>query len=130
MGIGSAVVPFHIEAGFSFVLFFGFSFGVAFITSEKGPGAPLGNLYYSTWATFACTFLIGSSLIEEHDTARKKRMEENAALAPEEEYAPSQDDYMSEYSKDDLQSLDGMSERSGQPEGMLPGMGQMDDLVV
>jgi len=126
--IGSAMVPFWIEASFSALLFCGFSFGVAFITSEKGPGAPLGNLYYSTWAAFACTFLIGSSVFEEHDTARKKRQEDCAA---DEEFAMGQEDYMSEYSKDDLQSLDDENMEMNQgmePPDMLPG--QRSDNVV
>lgn len=50
--------PLGIEAGAAFLLFLSYAFGVAYVTSEKGPGAPLGNLYYSTWASFVESFVI------------------------------------------------------------------------
>mmetsp|Transcript_45348 Transcript_45348/g.55020 ORF Transcript_45348/g.55020 Transcript_45348/m.55020 type:complete len:351 (-) Transcript_45348:56-1108(-) len=115
--IGTAVAPFWLEAGFSVLLFFSFSFGVAFITSEKGPGAPLGNLYYSTWAAFASTFLIGSSVFEDYDTAKKKRREEEAM---EGECDMAHLDYVEEYSHEELDSLDDMDLSRNENEGFGP----------
>jgi len=63
----------NFESTSACMLFFTFSFGVAFITSKKGPGAPLGNLYYSTWACFLSTFYIGSSCFEEYHNNKWKR---------------------------------------------------------
>ena len=42
-------------AGFAAVLN---GFGVAFITSNKGPGAAIGNLYYFSWASFLLAALL------------------------------------------------------------------------
>jgi len=59
-------LPFMVEFVFSACLFVVYAFGVAFITSEYGPGAPLGNLYYSCWSSFILSFLIVSSCVEDY----------------------------------------------------------------
>jgi len=63
-------LPFMIEFGFSICLFVVYAFGVAFITSEYGPGAPLGNLYYSCWTSFILSFLIVSSCVEDYQEGK------------------------------------------------------------
>mmetsp|Transcript_40763 Transcript_40763/g.49639 ORF Transcript_40763/g.49639 Transcript_40763/m.49639 type:complete len:325 (-) Transcript_40763:49-1023(-) len=75
----SAVTSLRCETVLSAHFFILLSCGVALITSEKGPGAPLGNLYYSAWAAFICTFLIGASVLEEYDAARKRSLAEEEA---------------------------------------------------
>ena len=40
-------------------------FAVAYLTGEEGPGAPLGNLYYSTWAAFGLALYVAASCLEE-----------------------------------------------------------------
>uniref|UniRef100_A0A7S4QLC8 Uncharacterized protein n=2 Tax=Ditylum brightwellii TaxID=49249 RepID=A0A7S4QLC8_9STRA len=58
--------PFIMESFVGALLFVLQAFGVAYTTSDNGPGAPLGNLYYSSWFSFVCSFFIGSSCFEEH----------------------------------------------------------------
>eukprot|EP00804_Cyclotella_cryptica_P022511 CCRYP_009407-RA/>CCRYP_009407-RA protein AED:0.13 eAED:0.13 QI:276/1/1/1/1/1/2/2004/395 len=52
------------------VLFCMYGFAVAYLTSEKGPGAPIGNLYYSSWITFGMTFFVVTSCFEEFQAAK------------------------------------------------------------
>lgn len=47
-----------------------YCFAVAYLTSELGPGAPLGNLYYSTWTTFGLALSVAASCLEEIRAAR------------------------------------------------------------
>jgi len=61
---------FIIEGVLSVVLFCMFGFAVAYLTSEKGPGAPLGNLYYSSWVAFALIFFVATSCFEEFQAAK------------------------------------------------------------
>lgn len=43
---------------------------MAYLTSEEGPGAPLGNLYYSSWIAFCLYFYVAASCLEEIQAAR------------------------------------------------------------
>lgn len=61
---------FVIEGVLSVVLFGMFGFAVAYLTSEKGPGAPLGNLYYSSWVAFGLIFFVATSCFEEFQAAK------------------------------------------------------------
>jgi len=61
---------FMLEAYLSLILFCGFAFGIAFITSRNGPGGPIGNLYYSTWTSVICVTLIGCSCFEEYQSLK------------------------------------------------------------
>lgn len=65
------MVPFMMECVLSVLIFILNAFGVAFITSGKGPGAPLGNLYYFSWMSFALVFLIISSCYEDYKLAQE-----------------------------------------------------------
>jgi len=58
MKIATQYAPFWLEFSSSALLFVLYAFGVAYVTSEQGPGAPLGNLYYSIWASFIEAFFI------------------------------------------------------------------------
>jgi len=44
--------------------------GVAFLTSQQGPGAPLNNLYYSTWGTLAMALILVASCVEDYSSAK------------------------------------------------------------
>mmetsp|Transcript_49209 Transcript_49209/g.73174 ORF Transcript_49209/g.73174 Transcript_49209/m.73174 type:complete len:320 (+) Transcript_49209:75-1034(+) len=77
MKIATTMAPFLFEAGSALSLFICYIFGVAYITSENGPGAPLGNLYYSTWAAFVTTFMIGSSCFEDYQAAKAMTAQQN-----------------------------------------------------
>lgn len=61
---------FMLEAYLSLLLFIGFAFGIAFITSKNGPGGPIGNLYYTTWGSIVCVTLIGCSCFDEYQNLK------------------------------------------------------------
>jgi hypothetical protein len=44
--------PFMVEFAISIILTIMNAFGVAYITSAKGPGSAIGNLYYFAWISF------------------------------------------------------------------------------
>mmetsp|Transcript_37212 Transcript_37212/g.81494 ORF Transcript_37212/g.81494 Transcript_37212/m.81494 type:complete len:316 (+) Transcript_37212:73-1020(+) len=70
MKIATSKSPFLVEATFSFILVVSFAFGVAYITSEQGPGSPLGNLYYFTWGAFLSSFMLIASCYEDYNAAK------------------------------------------------------------
>ncbi|KAL3816457.1 hypothetical protein ACHAXA_001039 [Cyclostephanos tholiformis] len=58
-------IVFAIEFVFGTLLSIVYGFAVAYLTGEEGPGAPLGNLYYSTWMTFGLALYVAGSCFEE-----------------------------------------------------------------
>lgn len=70
MKIATSKAPFWVEAVLSTILFILYIFGVAFLTSSYGPGAPLGNLYYFTWLSFFLSFMLVASCHEDYQTAK------------------------------------------------------------
>lgn len=68
ISLGFLSFLFHIEFGCGLVLFFMSAFAATFITSDLGPGAPMGNLYYFTWASFGISFIIASTCYEEYQS--------------------------------------------------------------
>lgn len=70
MKISDNVVPFFYEGLSSIGLLVFYALGVAFITSNDGPGAPLGNLYYSSWAGFLFTSFLVKSCFEDYQAAK------------------------------------------------------------
>ncbi|KAL7484549.1 hypothetical protein ACHAW6_010184 [Cyclotella cf. meneghiniana] len=44
--------------------------GVAFLTGQGGPGAPLNNLYYSTWGTLVVSLVLVASCVEDYSSAK------------------------------------------------------------
>lgn len=69
-GVSPNNIIFAVECVSSLILIFFYGFAVAYLTSEEGPGAPLGNLYYSTWITFGLTFFVALSCFEELQAAK------------------------------------------------------------
>mmetsp|Transcript_27059 Transcript_27059/g.51142 ORF Transcript_27059/g.51142 Transcript_27059/m.51142 type:complete len:409 (-) Transcript_27059:53-1279(-) len=63
-------IIFVVECISSLVLLCFYCFAVAYLTGEEGPGAPLGNLYYSTWITFGLIFFMAASCFEEYQAAK------------------------------------------------------------
>jgi len=61
---------FAVECISSLILLCLYCFAVAYLTSEEGPGAPLGNLYYATWTTFGLLFFVAVSCYEEIQSAK------------------------------------------------------------
>jgi hypothetical protein len=56
--VRGVMTPFLVELGVAAVLIILYGFEVAFVTDNKGPGAPLGNLYYFSWTSFLLTIAI------------------------------------------------------------------------
>ena len=78
MKIFTRKAPFLLEAVLGFIMLISFAFGTAYITSEAGPGSPLGNLYYFTWISFLSAFLLCSSCFEDYQSAKSMGTEESA----------------------------------------------------
>ena len=84
MKIYTSKAPFLLEAVLGAILVGSFAFGTAYITSEQGPGSPLGNLYYFTWGCFLSSFLLCSSLYDDYNAAKSMGGGDNNDLAMEE----------------------------------------------
>eukprot|EP00579_Thalassiosira_antarctica_P010254 CAMPEP_0201914296 /NCGR_PEP_ID=MMETSP0903-20130614/4519_1 /ASSEMBLY_ACC=CAM_ASM_000552 /TAXON_ID=420261 /ORGANISM="Thalassiosira antarctica, Strain CCMP982" /LENGTH=378 /DNA_ID=CAMNT_0048449655 /DNA_START=34 /DNA_END=1170 /DNA_ORIENTATION=- len=63
-------IVFAVECISSLIMLCFYCFAAAYLTSEEGPGAPLGNLYYSTWITFGLIFFVATSCFEEFQAAK------------------------------------------------------------
>ena len=74
---------FVAECISSVVLLCFYCFAVAYLTSEEGPGAPLGNIFYSTWGSFGVIFFIATSCFEEYQAAKlvRRRMHEGGDVS-------------------------------------------------
>lgn len=73
--VASSRFPFAVEGVASVLLVLAHAFGVSFVTSKEGPGAPLNNLYYSSWGAFvACLFLV-VSCVRDFTEARREDAE-------------------------------------------------------
>ena len=70
MKISDNVVPFFWEGLAAIINVIFFAFGVAYITSNDGPGAPLGNLYYSSWTAFLLSLMLAKSCFEDYQSAK------------------------------------------------------------
>lgn len=68
--IATSTAPFLVEASLSILMMTLYIFGVGFITSEYGPGATLGNLYYFTWMSFFLSFMLVASCFEDYQAAK------------------------------------------------------------
>eukprot|EP00594_Rhizosolenia_setigera_P004631 CAMPEP_0178948890 /NCGR_PEP_ID=MMETSP0789-20121207/5726_1 /TAXON_ID=3005 /ORGANISM="Rhizosolenia setigera, Strain CCMP 1694" /LENGTH=292 /DNA_ID=CAMNT_0020629311 /DNA_START=156 /DNA_END=1034 /DNA_ORIENTATION=+ len=68
--IATSTAPFLVEASLSILMMILYIFGVGFITSEYGPGATLGNLYYFTWMSFFVSFMLVASCFEDYQAAK------------------------------------------------------------
>lgn len=82
IGVKLAIVKIHPRLLYSecivtFILFLMFAFDVAFTTSINGPGGPLGNLYYSTWAAMFYITLLGCSCLEDYQSFKLKNVDDD-----------------------------------------------------
>lgn len=62
----TSIAPFVVEGVLAIFLCIMNGFGVAFLTSAQGPGSPIGNLYYFTWLSFLCSFLLVANVYEDY----------------------------------------------------------------
>jgi len=62
----TAIAPFVVEGVLAILLCIMNGFGVALLTSAQGPGSPIGNLYYFTWLSFLCNFVLVANVYEDY----------------------------------------------------------------
>jgi hypothetical protein len=58
--------PFVVEFGIAIICATLHAFGVAYITSNSGPGAFIGNLYYFSWISFLLSAYLVAAIFGEH----------------------------------------------------------------
>jgi len=63
-------VPFLTEVSLTLSLFILYLVELAYVTDIDGPGSPLGNLYYFSWASFLLTFMVGKACYEDYVDAQ------------------------------------------------------------
>jgi len=68
ISIGAA--PFLLETALCSLLLFLYLVEVMFVTDDGAPGAPLGNLYYFSWASLVLTFLVGKACLDDFRAAQ------------------------------------------------------------
>jgi hypothetical protein len=74
---GSAgFAPLVLEAGVCVVLFLANCFAIALVTSEFGPGAKIGNLYYSQWGVLLVSFVLVASCHEDYMASKDEQIDE------------------------------------------------------
>eukprot|EP00549_Striatella_unipunctata_P002490 CAMPEP_0118699546 /NCGR_PEP_ID=MMETSP0800-20121206/15966_1 /TAXON_ID=210618 ORGANISM="Striatella unipunctata, Strain CCMP2910" /NCGR_SAMPLE_ID=MMETSP0800 /ASSEMBLY_ACC=CAM_ASM_000638 /LENGTH=306 /DNA_ID=CAMNT_0006599789 /DNA_START=92 /DNA_END=1012 /DNA_ORIENTATION=- len=69
--IATSSAPFVAEGAAAIFLAVMDGFGVAYITSAKGPGSPLGNLYYFTWISFVGSLMLTASCVQDYQAAQQ-----------------------------------------------------------
>lgn len=62
------IAPLAVEGLLSLFLAVMNGLGVAYLTSPAGPGSAIGNLYYFSWLSFLCCFMILTSLWEAYSS--------------------------------------------------------------
>lgn len=62
----TSIAPFVVEGALALILCIMNGFGVAFLTSAQGPGSPIGNLYYFSWLSWFCSFMLLASVYEDY----------------------------------------------------------------
>ena len=70
------ISPLVIEGVLSLILCVMNGFGVAYLTSPQGPGSAIGNLYYFTWLSWLCSFMLIASVYEDYQDAGNTNSEE------------------------------------------------------
>lgn len=62
----TSIAPFVVEGVLALFLCIMNGFGVAFLTSAQGPGSPIGNLYYFSWLSWCCSFMLLASVYDDY----------------------------------------------------------------
>lgn len=84
--------PFLIEVGICLWLALLYLFEVGFVTDNKGPGAPLGNLYYFSWISFLLTIGILNACHEDYLEAQQPHQQVSQTEMPTLDQVPSDGD--------------------------------------
>jgi hypothetical protein len=66
---GKVTWLFTTELDLSWMLVAMQALGVALLTSQEGPGAPLNNIFYSTWASLCVGLVLAASCVEDWSEA-------------------------------------------------------------
>jgi len=62
--------PFLLETGVSITLILSNFVSVILLTSQQGPGAPLGNLYYFSWLSFLLSAIVLGGCFEDFNASK------------------------------------------------------------
>jgi hypothetical protein len=73
----TSVAPIVVEGFLALFLCVLNGFGVAFLTSAEGPGSPIGNLYYFSWLSWLCSFMLIASVYEDYQGGSSSDNQEN-----------------------------------------------------
>lgn len=76
----TAISPLLVEAVLSLLLCILNAVGVAYLTSPAGPGSTIGNLYYFSWFSWLCSFLLLASVYEDYQGLSSKQTEDKDAV--------------------------------------------------
>ena len=66
MKVATSQAPFLLEFLFAVMLVFLNGFGIAYLTSPRGPGSGLSNLYYFSWISGVCSFFAALSCLQDY----------------------------------------------------------------
>jgi len=80
MKVGAA--PFLLETSLASLLLLLFLIEVIFLTDDGGPGAPLGNLYYFSWASLFLTVFVVKACVDNFQAAQAAMSEVQPSAAP------------------------------------------------
>lgn len=69
MKLMTSSAPFVVEFVTSIFLAVLSAFGVAYVTSAKGPGSQIGNLYYASWICFMSSAFLAAETFNEYSSA-------------------------------------------------------------
>ena len=73
----TTVAPFVVEGVLALFLCILNGFGVAFLTSAEGPGSPIGNLYYFSWLSWFCSFMLIAGVYNDYQGGNTSGNQEN-----------------------------------------------------
>ena len=120
MKLSTGVAPFKLEFGFSAFLFLSHCYTCPLVTSEQGPGAKIGNLYYFSWISLLIPFFLVTSCYENYARGDEEEamyaggLEGGSRMPPATEYDGTSsyyyEDGMSQYYVGMSQYHDGMTQ--------------------
>jgi hypothetical protein len=83
MKLSTGIAPYRLELGFSGLLFLAHCYTCPLVTSEQGPGAKIGNLYYFSWICMILPFLLMASCYEQHARNHGDSNEDGVSRMPQ-----------------------------------------------
>lgn len=71
--------PFLVELCCLFLLFILYSIEILYVTGARGPGSPLGNLYYFSWISFLLVLMVAKACYEDYVEAQEIMEQQQSA---------------------------------------------------